>query len=201
MNASTSTRSGPQIDFDIATIQLILTDKPLQILTSKDSSTNTIEEGKKNFVHVVIQSLKDHINSLENQHSDNQKTNLKSCQYSCNYANRNHQEQKLAENVHELPTPTDDIIKEDISTKNNENNLTEKNHTVENNKQSKLDSRGNLLKNDNTPKEKDNQVSNIRTDCGVSPETSTEPCRHTTLFQRRNDVVRHRTTSYVVRLF
>ena len=45
----------------------------LQIITSKDSLANTIEEGKETFIHVVIQSLKDHINSLENQLKDKQK--------------------------------------------------------------------------------------------------------------------------------
>ena len=45
----------------------------LQIITSKDSLANTIEEGKETFIHVVIQSLKDRINSLENQLKDKQK--------------------------------------------------------------------------------------------------------------------------------
>ena len=67
MDISTSTSAESQIDFDLFTPQLIPTDKPLQIITFKDFSTNTIEEGKETFVHVVIQLLKDHINSLENQ--------------------------------------------------------------------------------------------------------------------------------------
>ena len=67
MDISTSTSAESQIDFDLFTPQLIPTDKPLQIITFKDFSTNTIEEGKETFVHVVIHLLKDHINSLENQ--------------------------------------------------------------------------------------------------------------------------------------
>ena len=67
MYISTSTSAESQIDLDLFTPQLIPTDKPLQIITFKDFSTNTIEEGKETFVHVVIQLLKDHINSLENQ--------------------------------------------------------------------------------------------------------------------------------------
>ena len=67
MDISTSTSAESKIDFDLATPQLIPTDKPLEIIIFKDSSTNTIEEGKENFVHPVIQSLKDHINGLENQ--------------------------------------------------------------------------------------------------------------------------------------
>ena len=52
------------------------------------SSTNNIDEGKKTFVHVVIQSLKDHINSLENQLKEKQNImegllSLSSCQCSC----------------------------------------------------------------------------------------------------------------------
>ena len=62
----TSTSAGSQIDFDLATPQLIPTDKPLRIMTHKDSSTNTTEEGKKTFVHVVIQLLKEHISSFKN---------------------------------------------------------------------------------------------------------------------------------------
>ena len=44
--------------------------------------------------------------------------NLNSSQCFCNSANRNHQEQKLAENVKGLPTSTTDIIKANISTNN-----------------------------------------------------------------------------------
>ena len=55
------------------TSQLIPTDKPLQIITRKDSSTNTTEEGKETFVHAVIQSLKYHISSMENHLKDKQK--------------------------------------------------------------------------------------------------------------------------------
>ena len=62
-----------ETDFDPGTPQLIPTDKQLQIITSKDSSTNVIEECKETFVHVVIQSLKDHINSLKNQLKDKHK--------------------------------------------------------------------------------------------------------------------------------
>ena len=75
MDLSTSTSAESQIDFGLLTPQLIPTDQPLQNITSKDSSTNTIEEGKKTFVHVVIQSLRDDINSLENQLKDKQKNN------------------------------------------------------------------------------------------------------------------------------
>ena len=70
MDISTSTSVESQTNFDLATSQLIPTNKPLQIITSKDSSTDTIEEGKETFVHVAIQSLKDHINSLEYQLKD-----------------------------------------------------------------------------------------------------------------------------------
>ena len=75
MDLSTSTSAESQIDFGLLTPQLIPTDQPLQNITSKDSSTNTIEEGKETFVHVVIQSLRDDINSLENQLKDKQKNN------------------------------------------------------------------------------------------------------------------------------
>ena len=54
MGRSTSTSAESQIDFDLVTPQVIPIDKPLQIITYKDSSTNTIEEGKETFVHVVI---------------------------------------------------------------------------------------------------------------------------------------------------
>ena len=67
MDIPTSTSVESQIDYYLTTPQLIQTDKPLQIMTSKDSSTN------ETFVHVVIQSLKDHINSLENQLKDKHK--------------------------------------------------------------------------------------------------------------------------------
>ena len=67
------------------------------------------------------------------------------------------------------PTLTNDIIKVDISTNNNEDVLTEKNHIHENSK-SNLNRRDKLLKNDSTDKVK--QVSNIRPNCVVSPETS-----------------------------
>ena len=66
MDIPTSTSVESQIDYYLTTPQLIQTDKPLQIIT-KDSSTN------ETFVHVVIQSLKDHINSLENQLKDKHK--------------------------------------------------------------------------------------------------------------------------------
>ena len=67
-------------------------------------------------MHVIIQSLKDHINSLENQPKDKQKImvglfNIKSCQHSCNSANRSHQDQRLAQNVKNLPTGTNGTTK------------------------------------------------------------------------------------------
>ena len=77
----------------------------------------------------------------------------------------------LVENIKGLPTKTNDIIKKDISTKNNENSLTENDHILENKNQFNLNKRDNLLKNDNT--DQDKQVSNIRPDSGVSPETFT----------------------------
>ena len=130
MDISTSTSGESQFFFDLLTPQLVPTDKPLRALTSKNSSTSTIEEDKETCVHVAIQSLKDHINSLENQLKDKQKIidglfNLNSCQCSCNSNNRNHQEQKLADSVKGLPILTNDIIKADISTNNNEDILTE----------------------------------------------------------------------------
>ena len=73
MDISTSINAESQIDFELMTLQLIPTGKPFQIITYKDSSTNTVEEVKETFVHVVIQSLKDHINSLKNQLRDKQK--------------------------------------------------------------------------------------------------------------------------------
>ena len=129
MDVSTSTSAESQIDFDLLTSQWIPTDKPLQIIISKDSSTNTIKEGKETFVHVVIESLKDHINSLENQFKDKQEIihglfNLNSSQCFCNPAYRNYQEQKLAQNVKGLHTSTIDITKADISTDNDEDALT-----------------------------------------------------------------------------
>ena len=129
MDVSTSTSAESQIDFDLLTPQRIPTDKPLQIIISKDSSTNTIKEGKETFVHVVIESLKDHINSLENQFKDKQEIihglfNLNSSQCFCNPAYRNYQEQKLAQNVKGLHTSTIDITKADISTDNDEDALT-----------------------------------------------------------------------------
>ena len=167
MDISTSNSAESQIDFDPATSQLIPTDKPLQNIRSKDSSTNTIEEGKKAFAHVIIQSLKNQINSLESQFKDKWKTidrlfNLNSCQRSCNSTKRNHQEQKSAENVKGLPTSTTDI-KACVSTNNNEDALTENNHIqIQNNSKSDLNRRDKLLKNDDKDKEK--QVSNIRPD-------------------------------------
>ena len=70
MDILTSNSAESQIDFDLGTPQLIPTEKMLQIITSKDSSTNTIEEGKEIF---VIQSLKDNINGLKNQLKDKEK--------------------------------------------------------------------------------------------------------------------------------
>ena len=127
-------------------------------------------------MYVVFQSLKDHINSLENQLKDKQKIidglfDLNSCQCPRNSANRNHQEQKLAENVKGIPTSTNGIIKTDIMTNNNEDSLTENNHILENKNKSNLNRRDKLLKKGNTG-DKEKRVSNIRPDCGVSPETS-----------------------------
>ena len=45
MDLSISTSAELQIDFDLLTPQL--TDKPFQVITSKDSSTNTMEEDKE----------------------------------------------------------------------------------------------------------------------------------------------------------
>ena len=64
---STSTIAESQNDFDLATPQIIPTDKPLQIITFKNSSANTIEESKETFAHVINQSLKGNISSSENQ--------------------------------------------------------------------------------------------------------------------------------------
>ena len=85
IDISTSTSAESQIYFGLATQPLIPNDKLLLIITYQDSSTNTIEEGKETFIHVIIQSLKDHVNSLENQLKDKQKIiyglfNLNKCQ-------------------------------------------------------------------------------------------------------------------------
>ena len=64
--------------------------------------------------------------------------NLKSCQCSCISISRNHQEQKLVENASRLPAEINDIIKEDISTNNDENTLSENNHILKINDQSNL---------------------------------------------------------------
>ena len=108
MDISTSNSAESQIDFDLVTRQLIPTDKPLQNITSKVSYTDTIEEGKETFAHVVIQSLKDHINNLENQFKDKQKMidgllNLNSCRCSCNSTKRNHQEQNYQKILRDYP--------------------------------------------------------------------------------------------------
>ena len=59
-----------------------------------------------------------------------------------------------------LPTSTNDIIKADISTNNNESALIENYHIqIQNNNKSNLNRRDELLKNDNTDNKK--QVSNI----------------------------------------
>ena len=69
-----------------------------------------------------------------------------------------------------LPTSTNDIIKADISTDNNESALMENYHIqIQNSNKSNLNRRDELLKNDNTDNKK--QVSNIRPDCGVSPKS------------------------------
>ena len=70
LNILTSNSAESQIDLDLETPQLIQTEKMLQIITSKDSSTNTIEEGKEIF---VIQLLKGNINGLKNQLKDKEK--------------------------------------------------------------------------------------------------------------------------------
>ena len=54
MDISTSTSGESQTDFDLKILQVIPTDKPLQIITYKDSSTNARERGKETFLHVVI---------------------------------------------------------------------------------------------------------------------------------------------------
>ena len=62
-----------------------------------------------------------------------------------------------------IPTSTNDIIKANILTINNEDALAENNHIqIQNNNKSNLNRRDKLLKNDSTDKEK--QVSNIRPD-------------------------------------
>ena len=53
----TNIKMESQINCDLMSLQLIPTGKPLQIITNKDSSTNTIEESKDTFVHIAIQSL------------------------------------------------------------------------------------------------------------------------------------------------
>ena len=54
---------------------------------------------------------------------------------------------------------------------NNEDVLTENNHIVENNNKSDLNRRDKLFENDDT-EDKEKRVSNIRLECGVSPETT-----------------------------
>ena len=54
MGISASISAESQLDFDLVTPQVIPIDKPLQIITYKDSSANTKEEGKETFGHVVI---------------------------------------------------------------------------------------------------------------------------------------------------
>ena len=62
-----------------------------------------------------------------------------------------------------IPKSTNDIIKANILTINNEDALAENNHIqIQNNNKSNLNRRDKLLKNDSTDKEK--QVSNIRPD-------------------------------------
>ena len=62
-----------------------------------------------------------------------------------------------------IPTSTNDIIKANILTINNEDALAENNHIqIQNSNKSNLNRRDKLLKNDSTDKEK--QVSNIRPD-------------------------------------
>ena len=69
MDLSTSTSSEPQIDVDLATPQLNQIDTLLEIITSKDSSTNAMEKSKDILVHGVIQSLNDHTISLTIQNN------------------------------------------------------------------------------------------------------------------------------------
>ena len=140
MNISTGISAESQIDFDLVTPQVTPIDKPLQLITSKDSSTKTIGEGKKIFIY-IIQSLKDYINSLQNQ--------LKDIQIILDWLfnrNRNHQEQKLAENVKGLPTSTNDIIKVVILTNSNKDALKENHHVLENNNKSNLNRRRQIIK-------------------------------------------------------
>ena len=54
---------------------------------------------------------------------------------------------------------------------NNEDVLTENNHIVENNNKSDLNRRDTLFENDDT-EDKEKRVSNIRPECGESPETT-----------------------------
>ena len=79
----------------------------------------------------------------------------------CNSTNRNHQLQKLAENVKELPTPINNIIKKDISTNKNGNVLIENNHILENKNHSNLNIRENLLKNDKQIKTNKSRISDL----------------------------------------
>ena len=130
----------------------------MEIITCKNSSTNIKEKGKETFVHVVIQSVKDHINSLGHQLKDKQKIIDR---LFFNSINRSHQEQKLAENVKGLSTSTNDIIKADISTNNNENAITENNHILENNNKFNLNRRDKLLKKGNTDKEYKSRISDL----------------------------------------
>ena len=67
MDISTSTSVESQIYFGLVTQPLIPNAKLLLIISYKNSPTNTIESGKETSIHDVIQSLKDHDNSLENQ--------------------------------------------------------------------------------------------------------------------------------------
>ena len=67
MGLSIRTNSETQIDFDLATQQLVPIEKLLQYTSSKDFSTNTIGESKDSFLYALIVSFEDHINSLENQ--------------------------------------------------------------------------------------------------------------------------------------
>ena len=69
MDLSTSTSSEPQIDVDLATPQLNQIDTLLEIITSKDSSTNAMEKSKDILVYGVIQSLNDHTISLTIQNN------------------------------------------------------------------------------------------------------------------------------------
>ena len=63
-------------------------------------------------------------------------------------------------------------MKEDISSKNNKQALTENNYALDNNNQYNFNRRQNLLKDDNADKGEERQVSNFRTDSGVLPRPS-----------------------------